>query len=731
MTYYKKIQISGWLIIIMVMISLTFKVSDCQTTQFPVQVSGRVINSQSGEPVASANIQVMGTGWWTVTDPEGVFEFTSIPEGSYQLKVSHVSFQSAEIPIRIQAGVPQQLNFALELLIIPLLEVKVEVGIIQEKGITDRTIIDQHTIQKSGARSVGELLVSQGGVFIKENGAAGGSQFASIRGSAANQVLVVVDGHRLNTPGWGEVDLSTIPLDAVERIEIIKGPNLEHGGDAVGGVIQIVTKSLQDLSERSAEIGGGSFGARQGKFFLSRQGNPAVGFSASLAVSQGNYRYTDRFGDTQIRQNADMHSENLFGKCEGSVKGWQLALTGSEYHVERGIPGDLDQLTPEARLEQRRREVQCNGFTAIGHWVFSGLIYGGQDAAHHRNPEAFIPLDARHTERNAGGKLTAKVEVTSRLQLDIGHESRWDGMISPMVEGDNVERWSQGSFLQGQYQMWVPVWIPLQNFQWKAAIRQDRMTGFREQWTYQTGFFWGKEGRWAYHIRGNIGTAFRAPTFTSLFWKEDVFSRGNPDLLPEESSNREIGCGINFSKKLNLQLEITRFWQDIENIILWRRGFDGRWAPYNVSRAEVDGVELSGKVSPNYEWVSIEYSGTFLEAINRSGEPNYDGMDLTYRPRVVSRLSTGFRWKGWWTNYSVQWVSRRQIRESNSLPLAAEGMGPYQVMDISVGKELALIGCQWWLQGEVRNLEDQEYRVVERAPMPGREWRVSVGIDVP
>jgi vitamin B12 transporter len=136
-------------------------------------------------------------------------------------------------------------------------------------------------------------------------------------------------------------------------------------------------------------------------------------------------------------------------------------------------------------------------------------------------------------------------------------------------------------------------------------------------------------------------------------------------------------------------------------------------------------------VSPLSEWISVEYSGTFLKAINRSGEPNYEGKDLTYRPRQVSRLTTSLHWKGWWTNYSVQLVSRRQIRESNSEPLAAEGMGPYQVMDVSVGKELILFDCQWRIQSEVRNLENQEYRVVERSPMPGREWRVSVAVEIP
>ena len=700
-----------------------------QISQFPLQISGRVIADQGSIPISGANVQIAGTGWGTATDPDGYFEFRSIPEGSYQLKISHVSFISETVDIRIQPGIPQHLTVNLRPIIITLPEVSVEISGARDEFAVTRTIIDQRMIRQSGAKSVGDLLTDHGPVFIKEKGAAGSSQYASIRGSATNQVLVVMDDHRLNTPGMGEVDLSTIPLDAVERVEVITGPSPEYGGDAIGGVIRIITKSVGDLSERNLRAGGGSFGSRHGQFYLSRKGNPGVSFSGSIAASRGDYEYTDRFGQTMVRDNADMHSENLFWKAQGLIGGWKLALSASQYQVERGIPGDLDQLTPLARLEQRQQDARFTAKFVANRWEVSGLIFGGKDIAHHRNPDAFIPLDARHTEANAGGMVSWRGKLTERFQLHLSHESRWDGMSSPSVEHESVERWSHGSFIQSRYRIGIPRCFPLQNLQWKGTVRWDRLTDIADQWTYQTGFFWGRQGSLGYHVRGNLGTAFRAPTFTSLFWKEDVFSRGNPDLKPENSFNREIGGGISLSKFLNAQLNITGFWQDIENIILWRRGFDGRWAPYNVSKAEVNGIELSTKLSPVNEWMWVEYTGTFLKAINRSGESNYDGKDLTYRPRQISRLATGWQWRGWWADYSVQWVSRRYVRESNSMPLAAEGMGPYRLMDASVGRDLSLFGVDWQLKAEVRNLENREFRIVERSPMPGREWRASLRVE--
>lgn len=702
----------------------------CQINQFPLQLSGRVVDSRNGEPIASANIEIAGTGWGTASDANGYFEFRSIPSGTYQLKISHVAYADKSMEIRIQPGIPQYLSVSLTALVVTLPEVNVEISSAGNDVTEATTVIDRGTINRSHARTVGDLLASVGAVFVKEQGS-GGSQYVSIRGSASNQVVVMIDGRRLNSPGSGDVDLSTIPVDAVERVEITKGPNPVHGGDAIGGVIQIITRSPETTSERSLEIGGGSFGARHGRFYLSQEGNPGVAFSGSIAGSNGRFGYVDRFGDRRIRENAEFNSDNLYWKTQGWISRWQLTLTASQYHVKRGIPGDLDQLTPHARLEQRIQGIDLHVARPFERGDVLWIIYGGQEIAHHQNPTAFVPLDARDTEKNAGGSITLKYDLLTRLHFEVGHETRWDKMISPSIESGNAERWSNGSYVQTRYDLTLPRWMVMPKLDLKGTLRHDLFSDVGREWTYQTGFFWGREGAVSYNVMGNVGTAFRVPTFTSLFWKEDVFARGNPNLRPEHSRNKELGAGIGISRFANVHMTATRFWQDIDDIILWRRGFDGRWAPYNVSHAQIDGVELSAKLSPSKDWIWVEYTGTFLRPINHSGEPNYEGRDLTYRPRNVSQLSSGVKWRAWWLDYSVQWVSRRQIRESNSIPLAADGMGPYRLMNIDTGKQVSLLNCQWQIKCEIRNLENRQYRVVERSPMPGREWRASIAIEVP
>ncbi len=702
-----------------------------QVNQFPIQINGRVTHYLSNEPITGANIQIVGTTWGTTTDPNGYFEFRAVPEGTYHLTVSHVAYHPEQFDIRIQPGIPEHLTITLQPLIHPLPDVQVLYPTNQEDPVISKTIIERKVIERSGAGSVGDLLADHSMLFVKEHGGVGGSQLASIRGSDPNQVVVVVDGRRLNAPGYGEVDLSTIPVEGIERIEIIRGPSLEHGGDAVGGVIRIITRSIQNASERRIQAGTGSFGLRQARFYLSQKGNPAVAFNGSLTASRNDYKYTNRLGITPRRKNADMDSDNLFWKTQGQVMGWRLTLTASQYRIERGIPGDLDQLTPNARLKQRRRDIQFSGKHVTPKWELTGLVYGGEDRAHHQNPDALIPLDATHTEQNAGVKTTWELHPLHGFQFYIDHETRWDGFESPSIESGNVERWSHGAVAQIKHRMNLPNNFPMTNLTCKGAVRVDKLTNLREYWTYQTGCYLAHRGELSYHIRGNIGTAFRPPTFTSLFWKEDVFARGNPDLGPETSLNREIGAGLSWSRRINLNIDIAGFWRDTDDIILWRRGFDGRWSPYNVSQVKTEGIEVTTAVSPQNEWARIEYTGTFLKAINHSGESNYDNKELPYRPRQVSRLTCELNWNNWWWNYNIQWVSRRYIRESNSIPLAAAGMGPYRLMDVSIGNTMSLMGSHWRIQLEIRNITNIDYQVVERSPMPGRVWRTTLSVEFP
>ena len=142
-------------------------------------------------------------------------------------------------------------------------------------------------------RTTEELLSRTPGVSIRRFGGLGQFSTLSIRGSSSEQVLVLVDGVRLNTGEGGSVDFSTIPLDMIERIEVIRGGGTTlYGSDAIGGVVNIVTRKAADKAEARATLTYGSYDTIKG----SVTGSGSLGnFSGLLSLthmqSDGDFAY--------------------------------------------------------------------------------------------------------------------------------------------------------------------------------------------------------------------------------------------------------------------------------------------------------------------------------------------------------------------------------------------------------------------------------------------------------
>ena len=120
-------------------------------------------------------------------------------------------------------------------------------------------VIDQEEIEGSNAQNVAELLDTYTGVYIKDNGSQVGTKSVKIRGASSDQVLVLFDGVPYNDNHNGGLDLSIISAANIEKIEIIKGPaSVIYGANAMGGVVNIITKNIEDISVTKLDLGLGS-----------------------------------------------------------------------------------------------------------------------------------------------------------------------------------------------------------------------------------------------------------------------------------------------------------------------------------------------------------------------------------------------------------------------------------------------------------------------------------------
>ena len=197
------------------------------------------------------------------------------------------------------------------------------------------TVVSQEEIQDSGAKTVGELLDSSLGVYIHNEGVNSKTDVADIRGfadTAVSNVLVLVDGRKINTIDIAGPDLTQIPVEMIDRIEVIRGAgSVLYGDNAVGGVINIITKKGKGQATGSVEYDGGSYGASSE--------NVNVGGSQKGLSYQMNQKYSNMDG---YRTDSHLLAKDYDGKFSYSLTDALTINSGIVWHQDNyGQPGGL------------------------------------------------------------------------------------------------------------------------------------------------------------------------------------------------------------------------------------------------------------------------------------------------------------------------------------------------------------------------------------------------------
>ena len=196
-------------------------------------------------------------------------------------------------------------------------------------------VITRKDIADANAVKLGDIIRSVSGLAVKSNGGLSSQISARMRGANSQQVLVLLDGNRINPPSLGMFDLGDLLLADVEKIEIVKAPlSAVYGADAVGGVINIITGKNSDVWKNSLTVNYGEFTATNLSFNSS---GPQHFFSAASIYSGG------------FRTNSDYKADDLNLKLSGNFGKGVLSGGIKKYSANKGSPGSLDYLTPMAR----------------------------------------------------------------------------------------------------------------------------------------------------------------------------------------------------------------------------------------------------------------------------------------------------------------------------------------------------------------------------------------------
>ena len=614
------------------------------------------------------------------------------------------------------------------------------------------SVITSDEIEASAPDSAADIIAPVLGVQLSRYGAAASTSVVSIRGSSPEQVLVLVNGKRLNSAQGGGVDFSTIDPDDIERIEVVRGGgSAVFGENAFGGVINIITKSGYGKDfDGSVEYEYGSFNTHSvNAQVLGGAGKDDVldfFLSANGTYTDGTYSYPDEHSESgeSLRANAGGLLGGFSFKGGWDIdekKGLRISLSGQGYADEKGVPGLMEFPSESAQMQDRR----YSGLLSFNYLKnpIAEITMNGYAGSHRRDysdPDFYLgAVEDQHNNLSAGGDITlARKDDFSFFFLSstAGYNYEWNylessGLIKSGGDESEGEVWRQShsAFFRTEANI-LPfedstvgrlILFPSVRFDGhRVEYPDDGIDKFESAFSWNAGLMVPFSRDKAVILKGNFGTAYRLPSFDDLFWPSTAFAAGNPSLLPEEAFVYDVGMIVQPYDFFSF--EVAHFSQDVSNLIQWNPGANGQWQPENIGSALLNGIEAEMKFLFPVESISsyLEVKGNYSYLFARDmteGSSTY-GMQLPRRPyekgNIIGTLSHS---KGHSLRAEGRFVGYRYITAQNTKYLPSyfvfDAAGRWRVSD------------SFTVTASVKNLLNEEYVDVREYPVPGREFSIS------
>ena len=702
---------------------------------------GTVRDARTLLPVPYALVELLNFGMQTETDARGRFMFESIPYGEFRLCIHRLGYEDrCDATIRVGSE-----EFVVPVVYLEPRPIESEEIVVQGR-VPDRlpvgavTVITAEDIKRSGAHTASEVLINVPEVEILSSGS--GVTQVSIRGSKPEGVRVLVDGVPLNFDG-GSVDLSSIPAQNIEKIEIIRGPAVAYAGvDALAGAILITSRAIESQPRVEVSVATGSFEKQSTSARLQGIGigthRASVSFQRDFNRGDFNYVDPDLGPATRLNNDSDRRSVGIRGRGLWSPSvGWKAHA--SYYKYDSGGPGLEKSPTPGARKVGDRwtlsGELNARGFS-----FFS--LYS-QDYSRYDNDS---PISNHTRYQSSSRTWRASYEPQSGMFRGGGamleflreNQSGEDLKIPAYSYGaTGRQNYAASVHFAGHRKLGSGA---IRSLRWSAAYRYDQTETDAQ---YPTGILspkiespvkvWkfgsphvsmglaGDRGRWGWSVDVSAARGFRRPPLYDQF----VFAgpiRGNPGLRPEQSGQVEAGYALSRDGRVSIQFEQRYFWTEFKDLIGWQIGRGDTWSPYNISGADVAGRDESIRVTLPH----LQFRVTHLYQDHRdaSGEATRHGQPLPGRYRHKVSLGATASWSWGWCTLSHREFDRRYIRPSGGK--ITKWIEPYGVTDLVAGIEGIVPGQDSRISFGINNIGDRRYHVVERDPMPGRNYTLTL-----
>lgn len=503
---------------------------------------------------------------------------------------------------------------------------------------------------KGEQKNLPELLKRIPGLHIIETRGRGSYTVASIRGSTSAQVSVYVDGVLMNLASESSVDLSTIPIDNVDRIEVYRGyVPVKFAGASMGGVINIITKK-PDKTSGKISVGVGSYGRYEGT--LSTQmplGDGFLLFGANYETSDGDFEYWNDAGTQYTSKDdykATRHNNGYTNQdylLKWNNNDWQLRASWkrNDRELPRGASGADDPRVPITLLSGNLNTEQSSfsvgrrfksgnmdwgirldylhQFKEYDNPFAAGAVGGGGEYHNEYRTNRFgvvldaaMPLGENHMLEFYGDYSNEKLDIEGDILTAF---TDWDNPI----EGFRREAWN--------LQLQDTINLSKDNSFWITPIVRYNTMDDESEFSWGIALAKQLNSEWLLKMTG--GTYNRAPNLYEQYG-DGATIRPNPELTWEKGTQIDFSAEYKGKiKTADISAAATLFWRDSDNLIEFEM-MTPRYGRYvNVGKAEVYGLEFEGVVKMDL-W-KFFLSATYMKTENKS-ESFRNGSELPNRP---------------------------------------------------------------------------------------------------
>ncbi|MGO4808290.1 TonB-dependent receptor plug domain-containing protein [Cupriavidus sp. 2MCAB6] len=573
------------------------------------------------------------------------------------------------------------------------------------EALPHTTVVTQQDIVNSQAIDLRSLLRTQAGVEFAANGGLGANTSLFMRGANSNQTLILIDGVRISAASSGTAQLSNILPDQIDHIEIVRGNvSALYGSDAIGGVVQIFTKSgAGQAPAANAQIEYGSNNTRQGtvgyggqvgdtSFNITGSAVKTDGFSAINAAQwNGDNPAKAKKGTGPNPNDNPYDNKSVSGQVKHRfTSDWDAGVTAYysksklSYDTTTGKPTDVWWMNSELYTVS----AFVNGkFTRD--WTTHFKIAQSGDNSENTLNGLF---NSNFNTRNRQYTWQNEYALAPTHKLLFGTEYAQQEFSSNTYGAPGRNIMSVFGGYDGR----------LGKHQLQLNARNDHYSDFGSQASYFAGY--GYNVTEAFKLIANASNAFRAPTFNELYYP----NYGQPGIQPERAKSVELGA--QYSTDSAGLLRVTAFETRYDNLITAALQPNGLFLAQNINKAKVQGIEASWRA--RLMGTDVGASVTFQNPVDEQSNTQLLRRARRHAAFDVGRQFGAFRLGGEW------------IVSSARLDSGSRTLGGYGIVNLTARYN---IDKQWFVAARVENLFDKNYQLAYPYNTQGRAGFITLG----